>query len=137
MTLPRRVDAALLVLLSVTFVGVGLLHFVHGELFAQIVPPPLPPLVTAYASGVAEVALGVLVAVPRTRRLAAWGLVALLVAVYPANVYTATSGVEIHGLPAWISQPTQAARWGRLPCRFSIPITCSWSRRCWSSRASA
>jgi uncharacterized membrane protein len=51
-------------------------------------PPYLPwhrPLVLL--SGAAEVALGVLLAVPRTSRAAAWGMIALLVAVFPANVY--------------------------------------------------
>ena len=126
MKLPARVDTALLALLSATFVAIGALHFVVGNLFAQIVPPPLPPLATVYASGVAEIALGVLVALPRTRRLAAWGLVLLLVAVFPANVYMATSGVTIEGLPSWMHQPSAAARWARLP--FQIVLV-AWAFR--------
>ena len=121
-----RLDTALLALLSASFVGVGVLHFVVGDLFAQIVPPPLPPLATVYASGVAELALGVLVAIPRTRRLAAWGLVLLLVAVFPANVYMATSGVTIAGLPSWMHQPSVAARWGRLPLQL---VLVAWAFR--------
>lgn len=66
--------------------GVG--HFLATDVYMKIMPPYLPyhrPLVLL--SGVFEVALGLLLLVPATSRLAAWGLIALLVAVFPANVY--------------------------------------------------
>jgi uncharacterized membrane protein len=77
----KSVFAALFVL-----AGVG--HFVAPDFYLRIMPPYLPwhrPLVLV--SGVFEVALGVLLLVPRFSRLAAWGLIALLVAVFPANIY--------------------------------------------------
>lgn len=106
----------LLVLLGVTFVFAGVMHFVVPGFYEQIVPPQLPLRhAIVIVSGLAEIALGVGVLVPKTRRLSAWGLVALLVAVFPANVYMATSGVQLEGLPSFMSQPTPTARWVRLP----------------------
>lgn len=66
--------------------GVG--HFVATDTYMKIMPPYLPfHRALVLLSGVFEVALGVLLLVPATSRLAAWGLIALLVAVFPANVY--------------------------------------------------
>ncbi|MFO0746756.1 MAG: DoxX family membrane protein [Myxococcota bacterium] len=84
--------------LSLVFVGVGTLHFVRPDDFVAIIPPFLPaPLLLVYVSGVAEIGLGLAVLHPRTRRLAAWGLVALLIAVYPANIYHAVADVPVGG----------------------------------------
>jgi uncharacterized membrane protein len=75
-------------LLAAGMVLAGVMHFVRPDRYESIVPPYLPwPAALVAISGVCEVALGVLLVVPRTRRFAAWGLVALLVAVFPANVY--------------------------------------------------
>ena len=66
--------------------GVG--HFASTESFVKIMPPYLPyPRELVLISGAIEIALGVLLLVPRTSRLAARGLVALLIAVFPANIY--------------------------------------------------
>ena len=70
------------------FVAAGVGHLLATDAFVKIMPPYVPlhrPLVLA--SGLIEIALGVLLLVPRCTRLAAWGLVALLVAVFPANIY--------------------------------------------------
>lgn len=68
----------------------GLNHFVNPDFYVRIMPPYLPwHLALVYVSGIAEVALGALLLVPRWSRLAAWGLVALLVAIFPANVHMA------------------------------------------------
>lgn len=116
----------LLVLLAFTFVLAGLMHFVVPELYEQIVPPALPARRgLVLLSGVAEIALGLGVIWPRTRVASAWGLVALLVAVFPANVYMATSGVEIGGLPAGMAQPTALSRWARLPFQ-ALFIAWAW-----------
>lgn len=120
-----RLDGPLRWLLVVFFVIAGVMHFVIPGFYAQIVPPPLPRLPVVYASGVVEAALGVLLATERHRRLAAWGIVATLIAVFPANVYMATSGVVLEGLPAWMDQPDAAARWGRLPLQ-AVFIAWAW-----------
>jgi uncharacterized membrane protein len=68
------------------FGGVG--HFVKPGAYMKIMPPYLPWHRTlVLVSGVFEIALGALLLVPRVSRLAAWGLIALLVAVFPANIY--------------------------------------------------
>lgn len=66
--------------------GVG--HFVETDTYMRIIPPYLPShRALVLLSGVFEIALGVLLLVPKMSRLAAWGLIALLVAVFPANVF--------------------------------------------------
>jgi uncharacterized membrane protein len=70
------------------FLVAGAGHFVSPGSFVKIVPPYLPfPRELVFASGVFEVVLAVLLLLPQTTRVAAWGLIALLVAVFPANVY--------------------------------------------------
>jgi uncharacterized membrane protein len=70
------------------FVVSGVGHFVAADTFVRMIPPYLPyPRALVLVSGILEIALGVLLLVPRSARLAAWGLIALLVAVFPANVH--------------------------------------------------
>lgn len=68
--------------------GMGTLHFVAPKPFDTIIPAELPGAARfyTYASGVGEVATGVLLAVPRTRRLGALAAAALFIAVFPGNV---------------------------------------------------
>ena len=70
------------------FVAGGVGHFVATDVYTKIMPPYLPyHRALVLVSGVFEVVLGILLLVPTTSRLAAWGLIALLVAVFPANVF--------------------------------------------------
>jgi uncharacterized membrane protein len=96
---------------AMIFVVAGAVHFARPSGFVAIVPPYLPaPLLLVYVSGGCEVALGLLLLVPRFSRFAAWGLVLLLIAVFPANVQMALHpGVN----PAW----TPFLRWARLPAQ--------------------
>jgi uncharacterized membrane protein len=108
------------------YVIAGIMHFVAPESYVQIVPPYLPaPMALVYLSGVAEAALGLGMFHSRTRPYAAWGLIALLVAVFPANVYMATSGVVIEGASAPIRDPSSLARWARLPMQVVL-IAWAW-----------
>jgi uncharacterized membrane protein len=66
--------------------------------------------------------------VPRTRRIAGWGLVGLLLAVFPANVYMATSGVVVRGAPAAIAEPG-IGRWVRLPLQILLVAWAFWYTR--------
>ena len=73
---------------GISFVLAGINHFRSPAMYMKIMPPYLPwhrPLVLL--SGVFEIALGALLLIPRSSRLAAWGLIALLIAIFPANVY--------------------------------------------------
>ncbi|MDR3633215.1 MAG: DoxX family protein [Isosphaeraceae bacterium] len=75
-------------LFAALFVVGGVGHFVATDFYMKIIPPYLPfHRSLVLLSGVIEIALGVLLLVPQFSRLAAWGLVALLIAVFPANIY--------------------------------------------------
>ena len=76
--------------LGVMFLVAGVNHFLDPGFYLSIMPPYLPwHRGLVLASGVLEVILGVLLLVPRTSIPAAWGLIALLVAVFPANLHMA------------------------------------------------
>ena len=109
-------------LLSTLMVLIGVAHFTNGDMFASIVPPFLPyPLLLVYVSGVIEIGLGVMLSIPRTQRFAAWSLIALFIAVYPANIYMALHPeLEIAGKPDWLPQPSATAAWLRLPLQFAL-----------------
>ena len=125
-----RLKRPLLFVMGPAYVVAGVMHFVVPEAYVQVMPPVMPaPLALVYLSGVAEVALGVGVLYPRTRRYAAWGLVALLVAVFPANVYMATSGVVVEGTPFGTLDPSAAERWGRLPLQAVLVAWAWWYTR--------
>ena len=75
-------------LLGLSFVVAGTLHFASPDDYLKIVPPYLPwPLGLVYLSGAIELLLGLLLLSPRCARWAAWGIIALLIAVFPANLY--------------------------------------------------
>lgn len=109
--------------LAALFVAAGVAHFRTPEPFVKIVPPFLPsPYVLVYVSGIFEILGGLGILVPATRLIAAWGLIALLLAVFPANIYMATAGVKIGGFP---SQPWMA--WARLPFQFVLIGLIYWA----------
>jgi uncharacterized membrane protein len=87
--------------------------------YESIVPPYLSPNETAIVqiSGVAEVVGGAGVLLPATRRLAGWWLVALLIAVFPANLHMALHPEEFRRIPRW-------ALWARLPLQ---PLMIWWA----------
>ena len=75
-------------LLSLLMVFAGVMHFVNPAFFLKILPPDLPfHWELVHVSGVCEVVLGILLLIPRFSRFAAWGIIALLIAVFPANIY--------------------------------------------------
>ena len=70
------------------FLAAGVAHFASTGFFLKIMPPSIPsPRALVLLSGAIEIALGALLLIPRTSRPAAWGLVALLIAVFPANIH--------------------------------------------------
>jgi uncharacterized membrane protein len=84
----RIVKTGLLWILALFFVVAGINHFLSPPFYLKMMPPYIPwHEAMVQISGVAEIALGLLALYPRTRRLAGWGLIALLVAVFPANLY--------------------------------------------------
>lgn len=89
-------------LLCVLFIAAGINHFVSPGVYLKIMPDYLPwPLPLVYVSGFFELLGGVGLAVPRMRRAAGWGLIALLVAVFPANVDMLMNADQFPTIPVW------------------------------------
>lgn len=104
------------------FVLAGANHFWRPAFYVRIIPPYLPaPLLLVYVSGAAEAGLGALLLIPRTTRLAAWGLIALLAAVFPANVHMA--------LHASSYPYPKALLWWRLPFQGVLIAWAYWHTR--------
>ena len=108
-------------LLALLFVGAGVLHFVRPEPFVRIVPDWLPAArALVFWSGVFEVLGGLGLLLPATRVWAGWGLIALLVAVFPANVHMALHPDLFPGIPVW-------ALWARLPLQAVLLAWVWWA----------
>lgn len=91
-----------LALLSIFMTGAGIMHFVNPDFYMKIMPDYLPwHLELVYLSGVCEILLGLALWIPRLRRIAAWGIIALLIAVFPANIY-AYQHQELLPAPPWL-----------------------------------
>ncbi len=95
---------------GLAFIVGGSLHFSNPDTYLAMMPDALPArLALVYVSGAAEIAGGVGLFIRPLQRAAAWGLVILLVAIFPANIKNALdSGVSADGLPGWY-------HWVRLP----------------------
>jgi uncharacterized membrane protein len=103
-------------ILAIMMMLAGTLHFAWPQVYMKIMPPYLPwHLALIYISGAAEIFCGAGLVVPITRHFAAWSLIALLIAVMPANIYMATAHVPAPGMmgESW-------AQWLRLPLQ--IPL---------------
>lgn len=113
--------------MGVVYALAGVLHFVAPKTYEEIVPPQFPrPRALVSLSGLAEIGLGIGVLFERTRRISAWGLIALLVAVFPANVYMATGdGFDPREVPAELRSPRDAALWARLPLQ-AVLVAWAW-----------
>jgi uncharacterized membrane protein len=114
---------ALLWLMGTLYIVAGVLHFVATDAYLPLMPPWLPAhRALILLSGAAEVVLGALVLVPATRRLAAWGIVLLLIAVFPANLHVALHDVPLFGamdgLGVW--------NWVRLPFQLVLMLWAWW-----------
>ncbi len=109
------------VLLGLAFVGAGVNHFAMPSAYEAIVPPSMKNRAGSLVviSGVAEIAGGLGVLLPWTRRLAGLGLIALLAAVFPANLYMAREPEGFRKIPRW-------ALYARLPLQ---PLMMWWAWR--------
>ena len=89
--------------LGVAFIGAGVNHFAMPSAYERIVPPSMKGRASELVavSGVAEIAGGVGVLLPFTRRVSGLGLIALLAAVFPANLYMARRPDHFHRIPRW------------------------------------
>lgn len=98
-------------ILAIVFVLAGIYHFVNPAIYLRIMPPYLPAhLLLIYLSGFFQIVLGVLLVVPKFTRRAAWGVVGLLIAVFPANIFMAMNTElfpEINPILIWLRLPLQ------------------------------
>jgi uncharacterized membrane protein len=101
--------------LAAFFTFAGVMHFVIPRRYEATVPDyvPISPRGAVFYSGLGEIAGGLAVIPPSTRRLARWWLIVLLVAVFPANVHMAVNPEEIKGLD--LGRTPRWALWARLP----------------------
>ena len=96
---------------GLTFIFIGATHFLFPGKYLEMMPPFIPaPLLMVYASGFFEILGGVGLIVPPTKRWAAYGLIALLIAVFPANIYVAVNNIRLGGFMSdgfyqWLLRP--------------------------------
>ena len=115
----RRFKRGFKYLMAAFYVLAGINHFLNPAVYLKIMPPYLPwHQFMVEASGVCEIALGLLLLVPRWTRWAAWGLIALLIAVFPANLHMAAH-------PELYPEIPPAALWARLPLQVVL-IAWAW-----------
>lgn len=107
---------------------VGLLHFLDEPFFVRIMPKALPyPRQLVWISGVCEIGLAIALAIPKTRRLAGYGLIALYIAVFPANINMVVHPELGGNVPLW-------ALWLRLPLQLVLIVWAWWVSRDMTAR---
>ena len=113
-----------LIVMGAFYILIGISHFTGPNWYVQIVPPYLPyKLELVYISGLFEILFGGMLLFKKTRFLAGWGLILLLIAVYPANIYLAqTNGAAMNTTPL--------IAWGRLPVQFIFVGLAYWHSKC-------
>lgn len=106
----RKFIVGLRWLFGAVLIAAGVMHFVMPDVYLRIMPDYLPwHRELVYISGVFEVLGGVGLFVPKVRSLAGWGIIALLFAVWPANIYMATEGIDFSPAAAWVRVALQPA----------------------------
>ena len=122
-----KVKAILRWVLTVFMVAAGLNHFLSPEPYLGMMPAEIPErfhVLLVDISGIAEMAGGLGLILPATRRLAAWGLIALYVAIFPANLNMAINHLPLGTKPidAWLL-------WARLPLQLLLIVWSFWYTR--------
>ena len=128
----QRAKQIVRILVAVAFAAVGVTHFTNPQPFVQIMPSALPwHLALVYVSGFFEIMGGAGLLIPGVRRYAAWGLLVLLVAVFPANINMAVNEIYLGDMPreAWIL-------WARLPLQVVFAAVVWWVGLTESARVS-
>ena len=106
--------------LGVFFALAGLNHFINPAFYLNIMPPYLPwHAFLVYLSGFFEVLFGILVLLSKYRRIGAWGIIAVLIAVTPANLHMALHTQLYPYIPPW-------ALWLRLPLQLVLIAWAYW-----------
>ena len=106
------------------FLLTGLMHFIRPQVFVNIMPDYIPNhLLMVYLSGVAEILGGIGILFSKTRSMAAWGLILLLLAVFPANINMTVEAIQKQGYWTWWSMATIL----RLPLQFVLIYWIYWA----------
>ena len=114
-----------MVIAAIFYVVAGSLHFIKAEPYLRIMPPYIPwHLAMVRVSGAFEILGGLGLLVSETRKTAAWGLIGLLIAVFPANIYMATHPIESGAISI-----APVLRWGRLPLQLLLVWWLLWCTR--------
>lgn len=100
------------IVLAIFFISAGILHFIAAPMYVKIMPPYLPAhLELVYISGVFEILGGIGILIPLLQIPAGYGLVALMVAVFPANINMVVNyeqiGLDFPLLLLWLRLPLQ------------------------------
>ena len=106
--------------MSLFYINIGIKHFMNPSWFMKIMPPYLSfHLELVYLSGVFEIIFGIMLLFKKTRYYACWGLILLLLAVFPANIYLAQTNGAAMGISPEIA-------WGRLPIQAIFIALAYW-----------
>ena len=117
----RRAKCFALLSLVIFFVLAGANHFLNPDFYVQIMPPYLPAhLELVYLSGFFEILGGFAVLFPRLRAAAGWGLIVLLLAVFPANIHMVLHPRSFPEIPVF-------ALYARLPVQFLLIAWAYWA----------
>ncbi len=117
----RPVKEKLRIILAICIIIVGTMHFAVADPFIKIVPPYLPyHRELVYISGFFEILGGIGILVPPVSQAAAWGLLLLFIAVFPANINMAVNAIDLPNIP-----DSSLLRWGRLPFQ-AVLIAWAW-----------
>lgn len=109
-----------ILIMSLFYFGAGINHFLNPEWYVRITPPILPfKTAIVYISGLFELIFGVLLVFPKTRFIASWGIIVLLLVIFPANIYVALTQGEA-------MDTTPILAWTRLPFQFVFIALAYW-----------
>ena len=125
MKVNKKIKLASIYLFGVLYIIAGILHFINPEFYLQLMPPIIPlswHLSLINVSGIAEIILGIGLIIPSTRKISAYGIVALLIAVFPANIYMAFNYELLHEMDV---SPLFAIA-VRLPLQFVLIGIANW-----------
>tara|TARA_B100000902_G_scaffold226130_1_gene214693 strand:- start:1135 stop:1584 length:450 start_codon:yes stop_codon:yes gene_type:complete len=117
-------------IMSVLYITVGIKHFTQTDFFINIVPPFITQKeIAVYLSGVIEIIMGILLLFNKTRKIGSWGIMFLLISVFPANIYLYISEVARDALQISKSQALI-----RLPFQIPLIIIAYWHSQKFSSK---
>ena len=112
-----KLKSLLIYIMGIGYIWIGFRHFIDTSFFLKIMPPSFPlHKESVHVSGVLEILFGIGIIIKKTRLYASWGIILLLIAVYPANIYLAFSedAQQAIGVSSFF------ASWVRLPIQFLL-----------------